>query len=161
MTRWILLVGLSVVALGCSTDREQQVLGKWQGDALSATFAAVKLKEDSGASTADAKNAAKLMAATSVELRKDKTFTGVMGGATLTGTWTIDKEKGEVVMKGAKLTGPDGQEVPGTAVPTWTGILSESNDKLSFYPMNPEGVAMVRTANIKGGLTQGISLYKK
>ena len=46
-----LAVGLLLVmgAAGCSVDREAQLIGKWQGDAFSATFAAVKLKEDSGA----------------------------------------------------------------------------------------------------------------
>jgi hypothetical protein len=157
---WIVLV-VSLAVTGCSTDREQQLIGSWKGDATSATFAAIKLKEDSGASVQDATNAAKMMAATSVKLNKDKTFTSKMAGATLTGQWTFNKETGEVVLTGSKLLGPDQKEVPAAGVPVWTAYLSKDNDKLSFYPADPAGVATIRQMNVKGGLTQGISLYKK
>ncbi|MCI0360170.1 MAG: DUF4923 family protein [Planctomycetaceae bacterium] len=99
------LTMLAALGAGCSVDREQAVIGKWQGDATSATFAAIRLKGESGASTEDAKNAAKILAATFVELRKDKTFTAGMGGATTEGAWTFDKETGEVVLNIAKMMG--------------------------------------------------------
>jgi hypothetical protein len=64
------------------------------------------MKEDSGASTEDAKNAAKILATTFVQLKKDKTFTAGMGGAVTEGTWTFNKETCEVLMKISSMKGP-------------------------------------------------------
>src|SRR5262245_25098711 len=121
---------VAALAVGCSTDREQMVIGKWQGDATSATFAAVRLQGESGASTEDARNAAKIMAATFVDVRKDKTFTAGMGGATTEGTWTFDKEKGELVLTISKMLGPNQQEMQG-APAAWTAYLNDDNRRLS------------------------------
>ena len=151
----------AALAVGCSTDREQALIGKWKGDKMSATFAAVKLKEESGASTEDARNAAKLLAATFVELRKDKTFTSGMGGATVEGNWTFTKETGEVVLNITKVKGPDGKEVAEGAPKAWTAYLGDDNRRLAFYPAPPESVAMLKQSNVKGGLSGGVSLYKK
>ena len=123
----------AALAAGCNPDRETIVTGKWQGDELSSTFAATKMKEDSGASLEDAKNMAKIMAMTFVELRKDKTFTAGMAGATTEGTWTFNKETGEVVMKITSMKGPDQKEVK-EFFQAWTAILNEDNRRLSFYP---------------------------
>jgi hypothetical protein len=159
------LTMLSAIAAGCSTDREQGLIGKWQGDAMSATFAAIRLKGESGASTEDAKGAAKILAATFVELRKDKTFTAGMGGATTEGAWTFNKETGEVVLNIAKMMGPDGKEMespPSGGPPSsWTAYLADDNGKLAFYPAPPESVAMLKQTKEKGGLSGGVSLYKK
>jgi len=67
------------------------------------------------------------------------------------------------VLKISRLLGPDQQEVPAVERlgSSWTAYLNKDNDKLSFYPAPPESVAMIRTSNVKGGMTQGISLFKK
>lgn len=155
-----ILVATVVVSLGCNPDREQIVIGKWQGDELSSTFAATKMKEDSGASLEDAKNMAKIMAMTFVELRKDKTFSAGMAGATTEGTWTFNKETGEVVMKITSMKGPDQKEVK-EFFQAWTAFLNDDNRRLSFYPAPPESVAMLRESKVPGGMTNGISLFKK
>jgi hypothetical protein len=145
---------------GCTPDREQVVMGKWQGDELSATFAAVKMKEDSGASTEEAKNAAKVLATTFVQLKKDKTFTAGMGGAVTEGTWTFNKETGEVLMKISSMKGPDGKEVAGGTT-EWTAYLDEDNRRLGFYPAPPGVVKMIKESTDPGAMKRGVSLYKK
>jgi hypothetical protein len=161
----MVFTALAALTMGCSVDREQGLIGKWQGDVTSATFAAVRLKEESGASTEDAKNAAKILAGTFVELKKDKTFTAGMGGATTEGNWTFNKETGEVVLNISKMMGPDGKEMEsppnGSPPSSWTAYLADDNGKLAFYPAPPESVAMLKQSKTKGGLSGGVSLYKK
>jgi len=162
--RWLLssvVVFAAALAAGCSTDREQTVIGKWKGDKTSAAFAAIKIKEESGASVEDARNAAKLLAATFVELRKDKTFTAGMGGATTDGNWTFNKETGEVILNISKMKGPDGKELEAGAPTAWTAYLDDGDQRLAFYPAPPESVAMIKKSGETGGLTNGISLYKR
>jgi hypothetical protein len=154
-----LVSALSVMAAGCTVDRERELIGKWKGDTMSATFAAVRLKEESGSSQEDAQNAAKMMAATFVDLKSDKTFTAGMGGATTEGTWTFNKETGETVLSIKTMKGPDGQVVP-QAPTAWTAYLNDDNMKLSFYPAPPESAAQIRQSKEKGGLKRGISLYR-
>jgi hypothetical protein len=151
---------LAVACIGCTADREQELIGKWQGDAMSATFAAVRMKEESGASTEDAKNAAKILAATFVDFESDKTFTAGMGGATTEGNWTFNKETGEAVLNITTMKGPDGVAVA-QAPSSWTAYMDDSNMRLSFYPAPPESAAELRKSKVKGGLSGGISLYRR
>lgn len=151
---------LVACAAGCSVDREQQLIGKWQGDELSATFAAIKLKEDSGASTEDAKNAAKVLVQTYVEIKSDKSFTAGMGGATTEGTWTFNKETGEVILNISKVTGPDGKESE-IGIDSWCAYLDSGNRRLALYPMPAAFAAELKKTKEKGALKQGISLYKR
>ena len=155
-----ILILSATLSAGCQTDRETALVGKWKGDRMSATFAATRMKEESGASTEQAKEAAKILAATFVEIRKDKTFTAGMGGATTEGSWTFNKESGEVVLNIAKMKGPDGKEMEGAAG-AWTAYLGDNNQRLAFYPAPPESVAMIRKSGSKEGLANGVSLYKK
>lgn len=155
------VVGLLLVAsaAGCSVDREQQLIGKWKGDELSATFAAIKMKEDSGASTEDAKNAAKVLVATFVEIKSDKSFTAGMGGATTEGTWTFNKESGEVILNIAKVTGPDGKDAE-LGLKSWCAYLDDGDRRLALYPMPVEFAAELKKTKEKGALKKGISLFK-
>ena len=147
------------VATGCA-DREQELIGKWKASALNSTFKAIKLKEDSGISTQEATEAAKVMAATFVEVKSDKTFTAGMGGATTEGTWTFNKETGEVVLNITTTKAPDGNEAFG-GPKAWTAYLDDSDRRLSFYPMPPDSVALLKQSKEKGGLFGGISLYRR
>ena len=83
-----------------------------------------------------------------------------MGGATTEGSWTFNKESGEVVLTIAKMKGPDGQEME-QAPSAWTAYLGDDNQKLSFYPAPPESASMLKQSKAKGGLSGGVSLYKK
>jgi hypothetical protein len=161
--RWaltVVFITAAALAAGCQVDREQALVGNWKGDKMSATFAAIKLKDESGASTEQATEAAKILAATFVEIRQDKTFTAGMGGATTEGNWTFNKETGEVLLKISKMKGPDGTEVA-QAPDAWTAYLGDDNRRLAFYPAPPESVTMMRQSDVKGGLSNGVSLYKK
>ena len=156
----VAIVATSALAAGCARDREQELIGKWKGSALNATFKAIKMKEDTGATQKEAEEAAKTMAATFVELKSDKTFTAGMGGATTEGNWTFNKETGEAVLNITTMKGPDGA-VMAQAPTAWTAILDDDNRRLAFYPAPPESVAMIKQAKIKGGLSGGVSLYKR
>ncbi len=155
-----LIILSAALSAGCSMDRESALVGNWKGDKMSATFAAVRIKEESGASTEQAKEAAKILAATFVEIRKDKTFAAGMGGATTEGSWTFNKETGEVVLNIAKMKGPDGKELEQGAPSAWTAYLGDDNRRLAFYPAPPESVATIRNSGSKEGLANGVSLYK-
>src|SRR5688572_2563505 len=156
----MVLMLAAALAAGCARDREQELIGRWKGSALNATFKAIKMKEDTGASQKEAEEAAKIMAATFVELKSDKTFTAGMGGATTEGNWTFNKETGEAVLNITAMKGPDGQPVE-SAPTAWTAILDDDNRRLGFYPAPPESVAMIRESKVKGGFTSGVSLYKR
>jgi len=156
----VLAVMLIAALSGGCGGREQELIGKWKASAISSTFKAIKMKEDSGATQQQAEEAAKIMAATYVEVKSDKTFTAGMGGATVEGTWTFNKETGEVVLNISSMKGPDGNAAGG-APNAWTAYLDDNDSRLSFYPMPPESVALIKQAKQKGGLSGGISLYRR
>jgi hypothetical protein len=158
LTATVAVAMFAALSAGCA-DREANLIGKWKASAISSTFKAIKLKEDTGATQEQAEEAAKVMAATFVDLNSDKTFTAGMGGATTEGNWTFNKETGEVVLNITTMKGPDGavMEQKPTA---WTAYMDESDMRLSFYPADPETVATIKESKVKGGLTGGISLYR-
>jgi hypothetical protein len=160
--RWaaVVLAATTVFTVGCARDREGELIGKWQGDAMSATFKAIKMKEDSGATQQQAQEAAKVLAGAFVDINSDKTFSAGMGGATTEGNWTFNKETGEVVLNITTMKGPTG-EVMDQKPSAWTAYLDDNNRRLSFYPMDPESVATVKAAKVKGGLTAGVTMYRK
>lgn len=137
----------ALAASGCA-DREQELIGKWKASEVGAMFKAIKMKEDTGVSTQAATEAAKVMAATFVEINSDKTFTAGAGGATTEGTWTFNKETGEVVLNITTMKGPDGQ-VMEQAPSAWTAYMDESDMRLTFLPADPESVAMIKTPKSK------------
>ena len=143
---------------GCA-DREANLIGKWKASVMSSTFKAIKMKEDTGATQQQAQDAARIMAATFVDINSDKTFTAGAGGATSEGNWTFNKETGEVVLNITTMKGLDGA-VAEQKPTAWTAYMDESDMRLAFYPMPPESVALIKESKVKGGLSGGISLYR-
>jgi hypothetical protein len=169
LSTWRRLVGsLLVVALvvGCSTDREQTLIGTWQGDPLSGTFAAAKMKEETpGATVAEARAAAAALANTAIEFRKDKTFQVAFQGQTFDGTWTFNKESGEVLLNILESSMPlaeDGAKKPKEPM-FWVAQLDDQDYRLGLFMMPPESVALMKKSldGKKQGLSNGISLYKQ
>lgn len=152
-SRWLLVLAISLAAIGCSSsnsppakvDRAQQLIGKWKTNAESIAKVTPAPSEEER----------QVLQSLVVELHKDNTFTGAMSGSTLTGDWTFDKESSEVVMTGTKLVGPAQQVASGPA-PSWTGYLSENGQELNFYPVSPEGARRSR----ESGKGKSIALQK-
>jgi hypothetical protein len=158
LTAAVVIAVFAAMAAGCA-DRESNLIGKWKASAMSSTFKAIKMKEDTGATQQQAEEAAKVMAATFVDINSDKTFTAGMGGATTEGNWTFNKETGEVVLNITTMKGPDGAVVE-QKPSAWTAYMDDNDMRLAFYPAPPESVALIKDSKVKGGLSGSISLYR-
>ncbi len=110
---------------GCSTDREKALIGTWETREGSASVEAPKALENvdtpGGLSSAMA-----TLAHTELSLKDDKTF-ALSGTMQASGTWTFDKESGNLTLT------PTGAA---TSAPI-AGKLSEANQQLSLP--NPTG----------------------
>ena len=152
---WLLL--LAGVLTGCAADREALLIGTWQATPLFGTIAAVRLKDDApSASASDAVRAGLLLAATALEVRKDKTFTLASFGNIMEGAWTFDKESGELLLNGATARPLPGAQTmqPGT----WVAYMDPDNLRLRLHMGGPQVAAQAQKSG--GPLADGIPLKK-
>jgi hypothetical protein len=143
---WCRTIGLVFLAAGLAgcMDREQAAVGKWKADgsALGAAIRSAKMKADNpDASTGQIMGAARAVGATTVHLNKDKTAEVLFGGATIKGTWTIDKEAGVVTLNLTSAEGAGGEQPAGEVKgQTWVAYMNDANDRLRLY-MAPRDIA--------------------
>src|SRR5690349_3153365 len=101
---------IAAFLLGCApVSREGALIGAWDGGgATSMAIKAAKMKADNpGASSEVIMNSARAAANMGINFRKDKTYTLVLGDIKREGTWSLDKETGEVVLNIAKTEALD------------------------------------------------------
>jgi hypothetical protein len=139
------LVGL-LALVGCATDPEQAVVGKWAADSSAMGNAArmAKLKADApDADPALIRESAKAMGAYALELKAYKSCTAIAGGNKFQGTWSFDKEQLEVQidLKTAELTPEaEAQNPEGFKPRSWMASLDEDHTalRLAMVDRGPE-----------------------
>jgi hypothetical protein len=143
-----------------AVDREQLLIGRWQGENLGAGEAAEILDKSAGRSIPDPEQATRLMAAaTYVDLKPDKTFTAEMGILAVSGEFTFNRDTGEVVLTILQEKGPLPEDASRGDL-SWTAYLDENNEQLLLFPVPPASAATVRQAKLPGGVPAGIKLGK-
>src|SRR5687768_2380576 len=114
---------------GCGTDREKVLIGKWQASTITGTMMALKMKDASPSATPqEAMGAGRLLGATAMEIRKDKTFRLGAVGHVMEGGWTFDKESGELLLNTTKVQGLLGKSA--FKPDKWVAYLDPDNLRL-------------------------------
>ena len=142
---------------GCGRDREQILIGTWKTSVITAPIMAFKMKEQTPSATgSEAMAAGRLVGATGIELKKDKSFSLVCLGNSFEGTWTFNRESGEL-----SLNVRQAQALPGFGslpLKSCVAYLDPDNLRLRLYPVERE---FVEAAKVSGGpLADGIPLKK-
>lgn len=139
---------------GCQS-RDVVITGKWKASAALSRAAAFQAQSDkTSAGPSAAPQAGGLTDTTAIDLRKDNTFELTWQGRPIPGTWTFNKESGQVQLK---LASAPGQQPFETG--TWVAYLSQDNSKLRLYTVGPEVAEMVKKG--EGPLSNGIVLEKE
>ncbi len=169
MTRALLLrVGFGAVApgllalalAGCGPSREQILVGKWGPSQVSAVTMAFKL-QDQGARGSAAYQGGRALTAMELEVRKDRTFTLAWMGHAVQGTWSFNKDTGELLLTqtGVQRLLPVGGGAQSDLPPgPWIAFMDPDNLRLRVYPCQPSQVDMLKQS--RGPLADGIPLKK-
>ena len=154
----ILLLLLSAALAGCGQDREQILIGKWQTSSLTAPITAFRLKEQTpSASPSQAMAGGRLLGTAGMEIRKDKTFLLAWMGSAMEGTWTFNRDSGELLLNVTRAQPILGrQQMPAG---TWVAYLDPDNTRLRLYLGGPDVAAQTKKGG--GPLADGIPLKKE
>jgi len=126
LARSILSLGLAFFLAGCGGNRESKIIGSWKARPMSAVLNGIKGNAN-GASTQQSVDAAKIMAAATLDIRADKTFT-LNFSAPIEGTWTWSEDTGAMRLTLSKTGGPAAAQTSGTPAPQPTLKATMSND---------------------------------
>jgi len=121
--RPIFSLGLVLLLAGCGENHESKLIGSWKARPMSAVLNGIKGNAN-GASTQEAVDEAKIMAAATLDIRADKTFTLNLSGTTK-GTWTWSDDTETLSLMTTKFGGQSIAPPPGASA-------SEPNFKAKF-----------------------------
>ena len=139
-----------VFLVGCSTDPEQQIVGKWGGDssAMSVGIKAAKLKSDNpDISPEKAREVARAMSSFGLILNADKTCQLLAGGNKLNGTYTFDKAENLVEMEfeTAEIAPENAAQNPKPFEPVkWIGMYNPDEGKMELSAGDRDTYAMIK-----------------
>ena len=138
--------------VGCGTSNPQSYLvGQWKGDTSEAAIAE-RVSELTAKwpdmPDSEALDAARAVAAVSVELRADGTADIDTGTYEWKGSWTYDPESNLVEFKVARAAMPQEEESP---VAEWTGELDMDARTLTVVPMPRTLFDMLKSTGTEPG----------
>ncbi len=138
--RRLLPVGLVLLFAGCGPGeiREQTLVGKWGAASKDGTGTALKIKAGNpNAKPAEIVAAAKILAATSLELQKDA-FTLQYGAGKYEGSWKLDNADKTVEMAVKTMNG-EVADVKKLLTGTFLGVMDPSDGTMRLYPVDRKG----------------------
>jgi len=162
--RQTLLVGLFLLVAGCtgcSAEMSEQTLsGKWSAVDKTGIGSAIKIK--AGAPDAQGSQivaAAKLLAATSLELKKDSEFSLQFGVNKYDGSWKFDKQAAMVDLTVAKMNG-EAADAKNMLTGTFLGIMDRDKGTMRLYPIDRKSYEELKRRGDKGPDAMSVKLQK-
>ena len=158
-----LTAGLVLLVAGCMGRpefTEKTIIGKWTSTSKSGIGQAFRIKaEHPDAKASEILAAAKLLAATSLELNKDGVFALAYGVNKLGGSWQFDEKDAMVELE---VTTRNGQPVdPKTLLlSAFLGVIDRDDATMRLYPVDRKGYEESRKRGDKGVDALSVRLEK-
>jgi hypothetical protein len=160
----MLRVGLLLLfagCMGCSSEMSEQTLsGKWGAIDKTGIGPAFKIKAGApDAKGSDIVAAAKLLAATSLELKKDGDFSLQFGVNKYDGSWKFDKQAAMVDLTVAKMNG-EAADVKNMLTGSFLGVMDRDKGTMRLYPIDRKGYEEFTRRGDKGPDAMSVKLQK-
>ena len=162
--RQTLRVGLFLLVagcMGCSSEMSEQTLsGKWSAVDKTGIGSAFKIK--AGAPDAQGSQivaAAKLLAATSLELKKDGEFSLQFGVNKYDGSWKFDKQAALVDLAVAKMNG-EAADVKNMLSGSFLGVMDPDKGTMRLYPIDRKSYEELKRKGDNGYDAMSVKLQK-
>jgi hypothetical protein len=155
------LLLLVVGCMGCSSEMSEQTLaGRWGATDKSGVASAIKIKSGSPDSKgSDIVAAAKILAATSLELKKDGEFSLQFGVNKYDGSWKFDQAEAMVDLTVAKMNG-EVVDVKNLLTGSFLGVMNRDDWTMRLYPIDRKGYQEFKRRGDKGPEAMSVRLQK-
>jgi len=132
LARPVFSLGLALLLAGCGGNRESKLIGSWKARPVCAMLNGIQ-SQANGASTQEAVDTAKMMAASTLDIRADKTFS-LNFSAPMEGTWTWSEDTGTAKLTASLSHGEESGQSSPTPVPppSFKAKLSDDNSRLTL-----------------------------
>jgi hypothetical protein len=146
--------------MGRSEVTEQTLIGKWSATDKSGIGRAFKLKsEHPDAKGSEVLAAAKILAATSLDLKKDGVFTLVYGAGKYGGSWKFDKQDAMVELE-VTTVNDQVADVKNLLTGAFLGVIDREDGTMRLYPIDRKGYEASKKRGDKGPENLSVLLSK-